>query len=893
MATTCSNCAYSDWSSWSVCDTFVGPGTQYKTRAPSDPTLCFDTINTQSCQLNPLPTLQPNQAIPTNDMFNAMCDMLCASSVPIPPANRIFQVAEGTFTVPLTDDMLINSGQCTLSNQTWTCGLPVDCSYTAWSDWSQCTADCVPGGSGGTSFRARSIAKMARNGGQACNMDELTQFRACNSSASFLDQTGVNYHSDKGPTWTGSANDAEQTCINDEACNAYVTFGTRGWTYEDLQTISGTSPYSLYIRDCPNMASLDCSLTGWSDVTVCPSTCGPPFSKVQARSIVHQATGNGKPCSDYPLTQDVECTGLQPCTNIPNAPCIYGSWSSTQSSSLTPVSAQAYLQKYAFPPVVYMDSMEAAVQEFWANPYQQQTSVGLEAAIMYQGSTFVPDDLASCMNASTMSPVMRTTISKALGLTTVGYVLGSNSSVGFESFAIGPTLAAPFQVQTLSSTGFVGTPASSVSCASIQDAVVAMNSQPTAQIAQYDASKQYLYMFSDQTLATASAATSQWALISPVLVPVATTFWVDASTDLRTTLTNISTLDQAMGLMCQQSTGATYGIWNSVTSQLVVPKSQGYIRQAYQGTTQTTMSGCVGITLRPNALANYRTQIESATWSVNDNLVAAAQPWGLVIQQKGSMVVPSLCVQDMAMCAWSECDPTCGPDSVRRVGRAALIPSNQCNYADMFMTQKCDASACPIACPTGCNGLVCSGNGTCDAKTGVCQCNDGFSGEYCDAVCPSDDYGNVCSKNGTCDESTNYECVCQDGWTGVDCQIPTQVHLTNLEFMKVFQPGNNTPCRWDSLDRTGYECDACWDTSLAFAPNLAKSSLMPLDLLASMALSTGIETVQSSISVPVNQVGSCKDLGLTNVSTVTFNAPGPFNGIGEEWSTMQTVVYTK
>merc|ERR1712146_709440 len=79
----------------------------------------------------------------------------------------------------------------------------------------------------------------------------------------------------------------------------------------------------------------------------------------------------------------------------------------------------------------------------------------------------------------------------------------------------------------------------------------------------------------------------------------------------------------------------------------------------------------------------------------------------------------------------------------------------------------------------------CSNQGTCDRKSGECECFDGYEGIACERTsCPND-----CSDNGLCytqkqlatEAGTTYEtpwdamkhvgCVCDLGFRGPDCSL--------------------------------------------------------------------------------------------------------------------------
>lgn len=56
----------------------------------------------------------------------------------------------------------------------------------------------------------------------------------------------------------------------------------------------------------------------------------------------------------------------------------------------------------------------------------------------------------------------------------------------------------------------------------------------------------------------------------------------------------------------------------------------------------------------------------------------------------------------------------------------------------------------------------CSGHGTCEVDSGLCNCLDGYTGARCAiVVCP-----NTCSGHGRCG---SYGCTCEMGWAGITC----------------------------------------------------------------------------------------------------------------------------
>jgi len=70
----------------------------------------------------------------------------------------------------------------------------------------------------------------------------------------------------------------------------------------------------------------------------------------------------------------------------------------------------------------------------------------------------------------------------------------------------------------------------------------------------------------------------------------------------------------------------------------------------------------------------------------------------------------------------------------------------------------------------------CSARGHCNHQTGVCECDDGYTGDACERMaCPQNcnEHGRcVQTRDGTWAASMIYKCICDAGYTGYDCGTP-------------------------------------------------------------------------------------------------------------------------
>jgi hypothetical protein len=116
--------------------------------------------------------------------------------------------------------------------------------------------------------------------------------------------------------------------------------------------------------------------------------------------------------------------------------------------------------------------------------------------------------------------------------------------------------------------------------------------------------------------------------------------------------------------------------------------------------------------------------------------------------------------------------------------------------------QVCDENMYSSECIKQCNAFTtCAGNGRCRGKDGTCICDEGWTGANCTTyagvtrcpegfsgigcqVCDENMYSSECIKqcnafttcagNGRC-RGKDGTCICDEGWTGAGCSIPTSV----------------------------------------------------------------------------------------------------------------------
>mmetsp|Transcript_15937 Transcript_15937/g.46096 ORF Transcript_15937/g.46096 Transcript_15937/m.46096 type:complete len:685 (-) Transcript_15937:311-2365(-) len=153
---------------------------------------------------------------------------------------------------------------------------PIDCEWTPWSTWSDCSREC----GGGRQLKTRQVQTPSRHGGSLCTGDAEEE-RECNAQLCDLDC--------KWGPW-GSYSECNATCGG-------------GWheahRSPDVQQSGSGSPCvgeSVDRRQCNTQpCPEDCLWADWADWGACSASCGGGSASRQ-RSIEVHANADGRQC---------------------------------------------------------------------------------------------------------------------------------------------------------------------------------------------------------------------------------------------------------------------------------------------------------------------------------------------------------------------------------------------------------------------------------------------------------------------------------------------------------------------------------------------------------------------------------------------------------------------
>eukprot|EP01012_Entosiphon_sulcatum_P049575 TRINITY_DN6820_c0_g1_i6.p1 TRINITY_DN6820_c0_g1~~TRINITY_DN6820_c0_g1_i6.p1 ORF type:complete len:7637 (+),score=112.47 TRINITY_DN6820_c0_g1_i6:5459-28369(+) len=296
------DCKLSEWSEWTPCNRACGGGLRSRTRSVVVPSSngglpcpsTSDLRQEEDCNLNPCPI----DCVTSSWSAWSPCSVACGTGQQSRSRAVTTQAQfNGQTCPPLSETQPCNTQDCP----------PTACVVSSWSDWSPCTKPC---GSGKTT-RTRSI-DVAPTGNQVC--PALTETRTCNDQACPVDCVVSEWSN-----W--------DTCSKDcggglQKRTRNILVGTSNGGALCPVDLSESQPCNT--NACPH----DCTLSEWSDWSVCDQACGGGIQR-RSRKIATPAANGGKECSGA-LEDTMHCN-VQPCP----IDCVVSGWSEWSTCTAT------------------------------------------------------------------------------------------------------------------------------------------------------------------------------------------------------------------------------------------------------------------------------------------------------------------------------------------------------------------------------------------------------------------------------------------------------------------------------------------------------------------------------------------------------------------------------
>ena len=279
------DCVLSDWSAWSQCTRVCDGGTRERTRDIILPkiiagvvqpiTACnayleTEACNTIACRPGDCQVADWGPWGPCYDSTGTF-EVLCAS----PGVPGGLTVRERTVIVAPT----LTGLPCPILNETKVCNnqhCSADCVIGNWTDWGQCSVTC----GGGVRTRRREGDIQPVNGGVDCPVP-IEETMPCGQSTCNPDDCQVSAWG----SWS----------ICSAPCGGGIQFRER--TIVRQATGNGQScPVVKEWRICDaQLCKQDCEIGGWSDWTLCSTTCGGG-NQESLSYVIQQPQGGGQSC---------------------------------------------------------------------------------------------------------------------------------------------------------------------------------------------------------------------------------------------------------------------------------------------------------------------------------------------------------------------------------------------------------------------------------------------------------------------------------------------------------------------------------------------------------------------------------------------------------------------
>lgn len=282
------DCTVSEWSAWTACDGECD-SSEYRTREVVSPA----ADGGADCP----------ELMETRDVVDCVsgdwgewgtCDTQCGDGVRSRQRTILVEASPGG--AECTEDMTSEEACVGLD-------CPIDCEYSAWAEWSGCTAEC----GGGSRARSRGVSIEAAHGGVPCEDDLLEETEDCGS-----DPCAVDCSYEPWAEW----GDCSAECDGGSRARTrgIAQQGAHGGVACDASSLEETEGCNS--MPCP----VDCVLSEWAPYGSCSANCGGGIQD-RERSIVTPGAHGGVNCSSVDLTEQQACNEIS-CDEF----CAVGPW---------------------------------------------------------------------------------------------------------------------------------------------------------------------------------------------------------------------------------------------------------------------------------------------------------------------------------------------------------------------------------------------------------------------------------------------------------------------------------------------------------------------------------------------------------------------------------------
>jgi len=311
------DCNFGVWSMWSDCSASCGGGQKYHTRTlqrhaevygagckgPLEET---SACNTQIC-------FAPQDCQYDDWSEWSACSRSCGGGERS-RARSIQHYAEHGGQKCVKADLMSLAACGQESCQPWA---PIDCQWSIWTPWSQCSTSCGPG----RQFRSHQVATQATHGGMPCS-GYYEEYKDCQQAKCTNANTDCIF-----TDWSEWSSCFDKCSGHQERSRTIAVFASTGGNpcQGSTRHVVPCQPSRPGVAAACAIAdgSANCTLGQWSGWSDCSRTCGGGQQFTQ-RQVTQQARGLGTPCQAS--LKKTESCSASPCPGDAPVDCRWGAW---------------------------------------------------------------------------------------------------------------------------------------------------------------------------------------------------------------------------------------------------------------------------------------------------------------------------------------------------------------------------------------------------------------------------------------------------------------------------------------------------------------------------------------------------------------------------------------